>query len=70
MFIYPRTILLSVTSVKTIDNYMKNLIQSIQETIFHATTFYNITSRSKEGFTKKCKEAQQNAKQLKKRWKK
>lgn len=49
-------------SVKTIDNYVENLIQDIQEAILDATPFYNITPRFKPGFTKKCKEAQQNAK--------
>lgn len=49
---------------------MENLIQGVQEAISHATPFHNITPRSRPGFTRECKEAQQNAKRLKRRWRK
>ena len=54
-------------SIKTIDSYVENLIQGIQEVISHTTPFHSITSRSRLGFTKECKKAQQNAKQPKRR---
>lgn len=59
------TTLLSSLSVEKMDNYVENPVQSIQEAISHATPFHNITPRSRPGFTRECKEAQQNAKQLK-----
>ena len=57
-------------SIETIDNYVENLVQGIQKAILHATPFHNITPRSRPGFTKECKEAQKNAKRLKRRWRK
>ncbi len=66
----PRTILSSVVSVEIIDSYVENLIQGIQEAISHAMPFHNITPKSRPGFTREYKEAQQNAKRLKRRWKK
>lgn len=52
-------------SIEIIDMYVEHLIKGIQEAILHATPFYNITPKSRPGFTKECKKAQQNAKQLK-----
>ncbi len=66
----PGTILSSVVSVETIDSYVENLIQGIQEAISHAMPFHNITPKSRPGFTRECKEAQQNAKRLKRCWRK
>lgn len=47
---------------------MENLIQVIQEAIPYATPFQNILPGSRPEFTKECKEAEQNAKQLNRPW--
>lgn len=52
------------------DSQIEAIISAIQNTIHASTPWVKISPRSRPGFTPECKEAQLNAKKLKRRWRK
>lgn len=57
---------LNLDSTEKIDNQVQALVKAIQEAIEISTLMVQICSRSKPGFTLKCKEAQMKAQRLQK----
>ncbi len=53
-----------------LDSQIEAIISTIQNAIHASTSWVNISSRSRPGCTPECKEAQLNAKKLKRRWRK
>ena len=55
-------------SDKKLDRQVEALTKAIQETIDAFTSWINICSRSKSGFTQECKEASRSAKRARRVW--